>query len=84
MVSIYKYEKIRNGNDGQYISAELRGLSTDAKPKTIEYEIDGATVEYKVDNGSTFIEIDTQNIYLYDLTGNGEWKIPVHLPALLL
>lgn len=65
MVSTYKIENTKITPDGNYISVELRGLSTDTKPTTIE--------DKKIDNGSVFIEIDTQKIYFYDLE-NEEWK----------
>lgn len=65
MVSTYKIENTKVTPEGDYISAELRGLSSDTKPTTIEGK--------KIDNGSVFIEIDTQKIYFYDLE-NEEWK----------
>lgn len=65
MVSLYKIENSYTRVDGNYVSAELRGLSTDEKPTEI-----GAN---KIDNGSVFIEIDTGKMYLYDLA-NEEWK----------
>lgn len=65
MVSTYKIENTKLKPDGDYVSVELRGLSTDEKPTTLD--------EKKIDNGSIFIEIDTQKIYFYDLENN-EWK----------
>ena len=65
MVSLYKVENTKIKPDDDYISAELRGLSTDTKPE----EIGGK----KVDNGSIFLEIDTGKLYLYDLE-NTQWK----------
>lgn len=65
MVSTYKIENTKLRPDGDYVSVELRGLSTDEKPTTLD--------EKKIDNGSIFIEIDTQKIYFYDLE-NEEWK----------
>ena len=65
MVSTYKIENTKLKPDGDYISVELRGLSTDEKPTTLD--------EKKIDNGSIFIEIDTQKIYFYDLE-NEQWK----------
>ena len=41
MVSLYKTEKTSLRNDADYISCELRGLSTDEKPT----EINGKTIE---------------------------------------
>lgn len=65
MVSIYKSDNIKITEDGEIISAELRGLSTDTKPTTI----DGKDIA----NGSVFIEIDTQKISFFDETSK-EWK----------
>ena len=65
MVSTYKIENTKVRPDGDYISVELRGLSTDTKPSKIDDKF--------IDNGSIFIEIDTQAIYFYDLE-NQEWK----------
>lgn len=65
MVSTYKIENTKVKPDGDYVSVELRGLSTDEKPTILDEKI--------VDNGSIFIEIDTQKIYFYDLE-NQEWK----------
>ncbi len=65
MVSIYKNDNIKITEEGEIVSAELRGLSTDTKPT----ETDGKTIG----NGSTFIEIDTGKIFFYDAE-NEEWK----------
>ena len=65
MVSLYKIENTKIKSDGDYISAELRGLSTDVKPIEIGGKI--------VDNGSIFVEIDTGSIYFYDLEKE-QWK----------
>ena len=65
MVSTYKIENTKIKPDGDYISVELRGLSTDEKPT----EKDGK----KIDNGSIFIEINTGKMFLYDLDSQ-EWK----------
>lgn len=65
MISIYNTQKTKIKLDGIYISTELRGLSTDEKPTTIENK--------KIDNGSIFIEIDTGKVYMYDLE-NHEWS----------
>ena len=46
-------------------TVELRGLSTDEKPTTINGK--------KIDNGSIFIEIDTGKVFMYDLE-NEQWK----------
>lgn len=58
MISIYKKENNKFTNEGEIISAELRGLSTDTKPT----EIGDKTIA----NGSVFIEIDTGKIYFFD------------------
>lgn len=65
MVSTYKIENTKVTPDGDLISVELRGLSTDTKPTTIDNK--------KIDNGSIFVEIDTGTIYFYDLE-NQEWN----------
>lgn len=61
MVTIYnikKSEMINHPNGEVFYLLELRGLSTDEKPTTIE----NGTIE----NGSVFIEIDTQEVFIYD------------------
>lgn len=65
MVTIYKNDNIKITEEGEIVSAELRGLSTDTKPT----EIDGKTIN----NGSVFVEIDTGKIFFYDLE-NEQWK----------
>ena len=65
MVSIYKNDNIKLTEEGEKISAELRGLSTDTKPTEIGNK--------QIANGSVFIEIDTQKIFFYDETSE-EWK----------
>lgn len=65
MISLYKLENADLKPSGDYLSVELRGLSTDEKPT----EMNGK----KIDNGSAFIEIDTGKVYLYDLE-NEEWN----------
>ena len=65
MISLYKIENTKVKPDDDYISVELRGLSTDTKPT----EMNGK----KIDNGSAFIEIDTGPVYLFDIT-SGEWN----------
>jgi hypothetical protein len=67
MITIYNIKKsdmINHPNGEVFYLLELRGLSTDEKPKTIE----NGTIE----NGSVFIEIDTQDVYIYD-GENEEW-----------
>ena len=59
MVSLVKTDKVDNTEEGQRITGELRGLSTDEKPVEIDEKI--------IDNGSVFIEIDTGKIFFYDL-----------------
>ena len=63
MISIFRKEDVKTKNNNKEI--ELRGLSTDTKPQTI----DGKPIE----NGTVFIEIDTGKIYFYDLT-NKTWR----------
>lgn len=65
MISIVKTDKVINTEEGQKITGELRGLSTDTKPTEIDEKI--------IDNGSVFIEIDTGNIFFYDLDSK-TWK----------
>lgn len=65
MISIVKTDKVINTEEGQKITGELRGLSTDTKPTEIDEKI--------IDNGSVFIEIDTGNIFFYDLDSE-TWK----------
>jgi len=65
MVSIYKNDNIKITEEGELVSAELRGLSTDTKPTKIGNKV--------IDNGSVFIEIDTGKIFFYDLE-NEQWK----------
>lgn len=60
MISLYKIENTKIKPDDDYISVELRGLSTDEKP----VEMNGK----KIDNGSSFIEIDTGKVFFFDLT----------------
>ena len=64
MVTVYKMEK---KDDSGNILVELRGLSTDSKPTSINGE--------SILNGSEFLEIDTQALYLYD-GENSEWLTP--------
>ncbi len=69
MVTIYnikKSEMINHPNGEVFYLLELRGLSTDEKPTTIE----NGTIE----NGSVFIEIDTQEVFIYD--GENEKWLP--------
>lgn len=65
MVTINSINNYKINPDDSYISAELRGLSTDTKPAEIN--------DKKIDNGSTFIEIDTGKIFMFDLE-NEQWK----------
>lgn len=63
MITIYNVKKSDIEGDGKFL-VELRGLSDDEKPTTIN----GGEIL----NGSSFIEIDTGDIYLYD-GENTEW-----------
>lgn len=56
MITIYDNKKVKKQNGSIKFLVELRGLSTDSKPTTIENGI--------VENGSTFIEIDTGKLLL--------------------
>lgn len=58
MVSIYKTDNIKIGEEDTTIYGELRGLSTDTKPTEID--------EKKVGNGCAFIEINTGKIFFFD------------------
>ena len=63
MITIYrKNETSTNGNEREI---ELRGLSTDDKPTTLNNK--------PLANGTTFIEINTGKIYLYDAE-NEQWR----------
>lgn len=62
MITIYSQ---KDGDNNKKMEVELRGLSTDTKPKVIK----GATVE----NGSIYIEIDTGKMFMYDLDSE-TWK----------
>lgn len=64
MVTIYNVKKSSIEDGGKFL-VELRGLSTDEKPTTLN----GGAIE----NGSSFIEIDSGDIYLYDLDDE-EWN----------
>lgn len=65
MISLYKIENTHIKPDADYITVELRGLSTDEKPTEMNGKI--------VDNGSSYLEIDTGKLYLYDLE-NERWE----------
>ena len=65
MVTLYKNDNVRKTTEGQTTYCELRGLSTDTKPTTIN--------GYTIGNGSVFIEMDTSKIYFYDLE-NKTWR----------
>lgn len=64
MVTLYKNDNVKKATEGQTTFCELRGLSTDTKPTTIN--------GYKIGNGSVFIEIDTQDVYIFNETTQ-EW-----------
>ena len=65
MITIYDNKKVKKQNGEIKFLVELRGLSTDTKPTTIQNGV--------IDNGSVFVEIDTQKIVFYD-GQNEEWK----------
>lgn len=58
MISIYESKKSKLVDNEDYVIVEMRGLSTDEKPTTINNS--------EIGNGSTFIEIDTGDLYMYD------------------
>lgn len=66
MVTIYKIEKSDIKNDGKFL-VELRGLSDDEKPTSIN---GGAII-----NGSEFLEIDTGDLYYFN-EDDTEWVLP--------
>lgn len=66
MVTIYKVEKADIKNGGKFL-VELRGLSDDEKPSTIN---GGAII-----NGSEFLEIDTGDLYYFN-EDDTEWVLP--------
>lgn len=65
MISIYKTDNIKIGEEDTTIYGELRGMSTDTKPT----EIDGKAIG----NGCVFIEIDTGKLFFFDADSE-EWK----------
>lgn len=58
MVTIYNVKKTSGENENPKFLVEVRCLSTDTKPVTLE--------NGEIDNGSQLIEIDTQDLYLFD------------------
>lgn len=66
MVTIYKVEKADIKNGGKFL-VELRGLSDDEKPTSIN---GGAII-----NGSEFLEIDTGDLYYFN-EDDTEWVLP--------
>lgn len=65
MVSIIKTDTIKNDDNKKILTGELRGLSTDTKPTSIDGN--------EIGNGSVFVEIDTQKIFFYDYESK-TWK----------
>lgn len=65
MVSIIKTDTIKNDENKKVLTGELRGLSTDTKPTSIDGN--------EIGNGSVFVEIDTQKIFFYDYESK-TWK----------
>lgn len=51
---------------------ELRGLSTDEKPKKATFLILGCP---KLGNGSTFLEMDTARVWMYDEENDLWWDV---------
>lgn len=64
MVTIYDNKKVKKQNGTIKFLVELRGLSDDVKPTTIENGV--------IENGSSFLEINTGDLYLFDAE-NQEW-----------
>lgn len=64
MVTIYNINKVKKQGGTIKFLVDLRGLSGDDKPTSIENGV--------VENGSTFIEIDSGDIYMFDFA-NQEW-----------
>ena len=60
MLTIYEIKRNDYIDGKPYLLVELRGLSTDEKPKILENSI--------IENGSEFVEIDTGKKYLFDET----------------
>ena len=65
MITIMKKDIIKSEKDKTIITAELRGLSTDTKPTTID--------NGNIGNGTMFIEMDTGKVYFYD-EENQQWR----------
>lgn len=65
MISIYKTDNIKVGEEDTVIYGELRGLSTDTKPTKLN--------DKKIGNGCAFVEIDTGKIAFFDAESE-EWK----------
>ena len=60
MITIFKMENVQNKDNKEFITGELRGLSTDTKPTKIN--------DKYIENGTVFVEIDSGKEFLYDLT----------------
>ena len=65
MISITKTDVIKNENGKIIFIGELRGMSTENKPTTIDGK--------EIGNGSVFIEIDTQKLFFFDYDSK-TWK----------
>lgn len=65
MITISKQDYTRNDTNKNTVMVELRGLSTDEKPTTID--------DVNIANGSIFIEINTGKLFMYDLE-NQQWQ----------
>lgn len=70
MVTIWDIKKseISGVNETPKVLVELRGLSSDTKPKLINNAV--------IENGSSFLEIDTNDIYYMDLDTEKDWIKP--------
>ena len=65
MITTIKKDIIKSEKEKTIITAEIRGLSTDAKPTKID--------NGDVGNGTMFIEMDTGKVYFYD-EENKQWR----------
>lgn len=58
MISIIKTDTIKSTEGKEIMTGELRGLSTDTKPTSLNGK--------EIGNGSVYVEIDTGKIFFYD------------------
>ena len=65
MISIIKTDTIKSTEGKEIMTGELRGLSTDTKPTSLNGK--------EIGNGSVYVEIDTGKIFFYD-GASKTWK----------